>query len=193
MWQRIPLQHRVWRLLRGRKYPKLDAQCFLPPCHGWQQPQAQGTSPFGRYAFWQKFLEDIIKAMRDSHKIPKPVITNRHNIPKAKDLWEAMIIRRPLSRKDNPQYQRMQKIGEQKKRKKLLLKKRFKEFLCNQTKSLIERINRQLQGWNWKTSNWIRQQLPDIEVGTVHKFQGREMDVIATITRYRNRWLCLSP
>ena len=51
----------------------------------------------------------------------------------------------------------------------------------------------QLQGWNWKTSNWIRQQLPDIEVGTVHKFQGREMDVIATITRYRNRWLCLSP
>lgn len=60
----------------------------------------------------RNYLEDIIKAMRDSHKIPKPVITNRHNIPKAKDLWEAMIIRRPLSRKDNPQYQRMQKIGE---------------------------------------------------------------------------------
>mgnify|MGYP001225384274 CR=1 FL=1 len=26
--------------------------------------------------------------------------------------------------------------------------------------------------------NAIRQQLPDIEVGTVHKFQGREKDVI---------------
>lgn len=55
----------------------------------------------------EKALSAIKNSYLNSYKIPKPVITNRHNISKAKDLWEAMIIRRPLSRKDNPQYQRM--------------------------------------------------------------------------------------
>ena len=55
----------------------------------------------------EKALSVIKTSYLNSYKIPKPVITNRHNISKAKDLWEAMIIRRSLSRKDNPQYQRM--------------------------------------------------------------------------------------
>ena len=47
----------------------------------------------------EKALSAIKTSYLNSYKIPKPVITNRHNISKAKDLWEAMIIRRPLSRK----------------------------------------------------------------------------------------------
>ncbi len=36
----------------------------------------------------EKALSAIKTSYLNSYKIPKPVITNRHNIPKAKDLWE---------------------------------------------------------------------------------------------------------
>lgn len=52
-----------------KEVPEVGCSMPSPPCHGWQQPQAQGTGPSGRYAFWQKLLEDIIKAMRDNHVI----------------------------------------------------------------------------------------------------------------------------
>ena len=37
----------------------------------------------------EKALSVIKTSYLNSYKIPKPVITNRHNISKAKDLWEA--------------------------------------------------------------------------------------------------------
>lgn len=38
----------------GRKCQKLDDQCLLPQCHGWQQSQAQESCTPRRYAFWQE-------------------------------------------------------------------------------------------------------------------------------------------